>query len=369
MPFRSEAQRRYFMANREKLERQGVDVDEWVDSTGKRKLPERVKKAASGAGLLAPITTLAREVVGLNPPDTALFPSFTDKAQHYLDAREELGRLKDEEQESRWGRRFRNLGLGAAAGALLGVPKGFIASQGDPNITLATGATLGGVGALAGFGTALARDLNRRRLREKFIQTANQTPEHIRTVIDQDPEVRSHVRDLASASWHPWYGLEAGITLGSLGALGAGWAAGHKPKTLAYQTLAGAALGGTAGVLLGMLWKRRQKKRLLRSLQGKFDAISPSEGAVEQAVVNELDLPSTPSQTLKAAMVSSLPNNGPAHLPPHKGWPVKPSNGQFARNQSPVERYAGGRWVKTSELLGRVARNGQLAEQLAKRMT
>lgn len=29
MPYKSEAQRRYFNANRKKLERQGVDVDEW----------------------------------------------------------------------------------------------------------------------------------------------------------------------------------------------------------------------------------------------------------------------------------------------------------------------------------------------------
>jgi hypothetical protein len=41
MPYKSEAQRRYFNANRSKLERQGVDVDEWNKST-KGKLPEHV---------------------------------------------------------------------------------------------------------------------------------------------------------------------------------------------------------------------------------------------------------------------------------------------------------------------------------------
>jgi hypothetical protein len=41
MPYKSEAQRRYFNANRDKLEKQGVDVDEWNKSTGDAKLPER----------------------------------------------------------------------------------------------------------------------------------------------------------------------------------------------------------------------------------------------------------------------------------------------------------------------------------------
>jgi hypothetical protein len=31
MPFKSEAQRRYFEANKEKLERQGVNVKEWEE--------------------------------------------------------------------------------------------------------------------------------------------------------------------------------------------------------------------------------------------------------------------------------------------------------------------------------------------------
>jgi len=44
MPFVSQAQRRYFYANRGKLESQGVDVDEWERATGDRKLPERAKK-------------------------------------------------------------------------------------------------------------------------------------------------------------------------------------------------------------------------------------------------------------------------------------------------------------------------------------
>jgi hypothetical protein len=38
MPYKSEAQRKYFNANKKKLERQGVDVDKWnKKSKGKKK--------------------------------------------------------------------------------------------------------------------------------------------------------------------------------------------------------------------------------------------------------------------------------------------------------------------------------------------
>ena len=47
MPYVSDAQRRYFNANRSKLQRQGVDVDEWNSSSRGKKLPEKVKKAVS----------------------------------------------------------------------------------------------------------------------------------------------------------------------------------------------------------------------------------------------------------------------------------------------------------------------------------
>lgn len=42
MPFKSEAQRGYFNANRDKLEKQGVDVDEWNESSKGKELPARV---------------------------------------------------------------------------------------------------------------------------------------------------------------------------------------------------------------------------------------------------------------------------------------------------------------------------------------
>jgi hypothetical protein len=43
MPYRSDAQRKFFNANRGKLEKQGVDVDEWNHASEGKKLPEHVK--------------------------------------------------------------------------------------------------------------------------------------------------------------------------------------------------------------------------------------------------------------------------------------------------------------------------------------
>ena len=43
MPFVSKAQEAYFNANRAKLEKQGVSVDEWNDASKGLKLPERKK--------------------------------------------------------------------------------------------------------------------------------------------------------------------------------------------------------------------------------------------------------------------------------------------------------------------------------------
>ena len=42
MPFASKAQQGYFNANRDKLEKQGVDVDEWNAASKGKKLPEKL---------------------------------------------------------------------------------------------------------------------------------------------------------------------------------------------------------------------------------------------------------------------------------------------------------------------------------------
>jgi hypothetical protein len=49
MPYKSKAQEAYFNANRDKMERQGVDVDEWNAASKGKSLPKRAAKPLSGA--------------------------------------------------------------------------------------------------------------------------------------------------------------------------------------------------------------------------------------------------------------------------------------------------------------------------------
>ncbi len=43
MPYKSRAQEKFFNANKKKLEKQGVNVDEWNKSSRGKKLPNKVK--------------------------------------------------------------------------------------------------------------------------------------------------------------------------------------------------------------------------------------------------------------------------------------------------------------------------------------
>jgi hypothetical protein len=48
MPYKSEAQRKYFHANKKKLEKQGVDVEEWDKESKGMKLPKKsIRKSTS----------------------------------------------------------------------------------------------------------------------------------------------------------------------------------------------------------------------------------------------------------------------------------------------------------------------------------
>lgn len=44
MPYVSDAQRKYFHANKQRLEAQGVNVDEWDKASKGKKLPEHSKQ-------------------------------------------------------------------------------------------------------------------------------------------------------------------------------------------------------------------------------------------------------------------------------------------------------------------------------------
>lgn len=47
MPFKSDSQRKFFNANKAKLESKGVNVDEWNKSSKNLDLPEKVSKLDS----------------------------------------------------------------------------------------------------------------------------------------------------------------------------------------------------------------------------------------------------------------------------------------------------------------------------------
>jgi hypothetical protein len=44
MPYKSQAQRAYFNANKAKMESQGVSVKEWNEASKGKKLPKKVKR-------------------------------------------------------------------------------------------------------------------------------------------------------------------------------------------------------------------------------------------------------------------------------------------------------------------------------------
>ena len=44
MPYKSDSQRKYFHANKKKLEKQGVNVSEWDKASKGKKLPKKAKK-------------------------------------------------------------------------------------------------------------------------------------------------------------------------------------------------------------------------------------------------------------------------------------------------------------------------------------
>jgi hypothetical protein len=44
MPYKSEAQRKYFHANKQELEKKGVDVEEWDKESKGMKLPKKASK-------------------------------------------------------------------------------------------------------------------------------------------------------------------------------------------------------------------------------------------------------------------------------------------------------------------------------------
>lgn len=70
MPYASHAQRRYFNANRAKLESQGVDVAEWNTSSKGKKMPEKKKAGILHAILAEKQANDSLAAAGVLGPDT-----------------------------------------------------------------------------------------------------------------------------------------------------------------------------------------------------------------------------------------------------------------------------------------------------------
>jgi hypothetical protein len=60
MPYKSKAQRAYFNIHRKELERKGVDVDEWNDSSRGKKLPKKASAADLTAAFISGFLKQAR---------------------------------------------------------------------------------------------------------------------------------------------------------------------------------------------------------------------------------------------------------------------------------------------------------------------
>jgi len=67
MPYKSDAQRRYFNSNRQQLEAEGVDVDEWNQSSKGMDLPEKAKKKKKQTEKQARVEPMP---IWVNPPSS-----------------------------------------------------------------------------------------------------------------------------------------------------------------------------------------------------------------------------------------------------------------------------------------------------------
>jgi hypothetical protein len=150
MPYKSDAQRRYFNANRSALEEQGVDVDEWNESSKGKKLPEKVKeKEASDA--LSTLCQRAAQLLGQTKKARCWegYEPVPGKKPYSEDSCRPAGsgKKKSKAKEKK--------AFAAGAGILLGqaISKG-LRQLPDPNAVPALAAigalTGGGVGAAAG---------------------------------------------------------------------------------------------------------------------------------------------------------------------------------------------------------------------------
>jgi hypothetical protein len=120
MPYKSEAQRRYFNANREKLEAEGVDVDEWNKSSKGKKLPEKQASVAHIAKQAAERVSLLTEKRATGLLAGGLVGAGIGGAARYLKTKEERDKSYLSEDIMKGGIQGAGAGLGAMLGGGLG---------------------------------------------------------------------------------------------------------------------------------------------------------------------------------------------------------------------------------------------------------
>ena len=174
MPYKSDAQRRYFNANRAKLEAQGVDVDEW-NAASKTTAKKKTEKSAGGPqtslvlnsgiknhhGAAMDIATLAKMAAEKQARCWEGYEPVPGKAPYSEDSCQPVGKKKKPDKEKT---AFELSQLAnTAAGAGLGAGAGYLGHQAreliDPSKTDAQRrnrrnmTTLAGAGLGAGAGT------------------------------------------------------------------------------------------------------------------------------------------------------------------------------------------------------------------------
>ena len=163
MPYKSDAQRRYFNANRDELEAEGVDVDEWNKSSKGKKLPEKVTKqgstmnaiqelakqaanegqaaslgALTGGGIGAGLGAASGLGAALGAGAGGVAGMFTDPGEN-----------EEGQKKSRMLHMLKSMGIGGVGGGLAGAGLATL-----PLAGAAGGAALGGLGG-AGIGHAM----------------------------------------------------------------------------------------------------------------------------------------------------------------------------------------------------------------------
>jgi hypothetical protein len=161
MPYKSEAQRKYFNVNRKKLEAQGVDVDEWNQASKGKKMPERVKESSIRTRALKALIKKAMSECGYKVCPKCEKEKCNCKSARQIIALKKLASLAKQAaiQEQLDKRAFASSPAGLAAlGGLVGGARGYFQEpeedeDGKPRSRFSNALLQGGLGAGLGYGT------------------------------------------------------------------------------------------------------------------------------------------------------------------------------------------------------------------------